>query len=103
LINHNLTSCRRKSSFQQLEQLKYNIYRLKPDAERSKKELLLGIVEDEYEKDPEVRQFWRKSVGIRRSRTGDKLTIEFTANSGDTLLNFRARVFFPELAGMAER
>jgi ParB family transcriptional regulator, chromosome partitioning protein len=61
-----------------LEELKYYIYRLKPDAEKTKKELLLDIVEDEYEKDPEVRQLWKKSVAIRRSRGGDKITIEFT-------------------------
>ena len=35
------------------------------------------IVEDEYEKDPAVRKLWKKSVVIRRSRAGDKITIEF--------------------------
>ncbi len=61
-----------------LEELKYSIYRLKPDAEKTKKELLLDIVEDEYEKDPGVRLLWKKAVAIRRSRGGDKITIEFS-------------------------
>ena len=61
-----------------LNDLKYNIYRLKPDSEKTKKELLLDIVEDEYEKDPAVRKLWKKSVVLRRSRAGDKITIEFS-------------------------
>ncbi len=61
-----------------LDDLKYDIYRLKPDSEKSQKELLLDIVEDEYGKDPAIRKLWKKSVVIRRSRAGDKITIEFT-------------------------
>lgn len=61
-----------------LDDLKYNIYRLKPDSEKTQKELLLDIVEDEYEKDPAVKKLWKKSVVIRRSLGGDKITIEFS-------------------------
>jgi len=60
-----------------LNDLKYEIYRLKPDSEKTKKELLLDAVEDEYERDPAVRKLWKKSVVLRRSRSGDKITIEF--------------------------
>ena len=61
-----------------LNDLKYDIYRMKPDSEKTKKELLLDIVEDEYEKDPAVPKLWKKRVVVRRSQGGDRITIEFS-------------------------
>ena len=61
-----------------LKDLKYDIYRMKPDSEKNKEELLLDVVEDAYEKDPAVKSLWRKKVVMHRGRKGNKITINFS-------------------------
>ena len=61
-----------------LDDLEYILYRQKPDSKKNKRELLLDIVEDVYEKDPVVQKMWLKSVHIHRSQKGDKITVEIT-------------------------
>lgn len=56
--------------------LKYQVYRQKPDSEKSYDELQLDIIEDICEKDPGIQALWKKSVTISRSRHGIKFTIE---------------------------
>ena len=61
-----------------LKDLKYEIYRMKPDSEKNKEEKLLDVVEDAYEKDPAVKSLWRTKVTIHRGRGGNKITINFS-------------------------
>jgi len=56
--------------------LKYQVYRQKPDSEKDYDELQLDLIEDICEKDPGVQAIWKKSVTIRRSRHGIKITVE---------------------------
>lgn len=59
-----------------LADLKYEVYRQKPDSEKNDRELQLDIIEDICEEDPTIRSMWNKSIEVRRSRKGLKITIE---------------------------
>jgi ParB family transcriptional regulator, chromosome partitioning protein len=56
--------------------LKYQVYRQKPDSEKDYDELQLDLIEDICEKDQGIQAIWKKSVNIRRSRHGLKITVE---------------------------
>lgn len=59
-----------------LADLKYEVYRQKPDEEKNDRELQLDIIEDICEGDPTIRSMWNQSIELRRSRKGLKITIE---------------------------
>jgi len=59
-----------------LADLKYEVYRQKPDEEKNEQELQLDIIEDICEEDATIRSMWNKSIEVRRSRKGLKITIE---------------------------
>ena len=59
-----------------LADLKYEVYRQKPDSEKNEHELQLDIIEDICEKDPTIRSMWNQAIEVRRSRKGLKITID---------------------------
>ncbi len=59
-----------------LADLKYEVYRQKPDEEKNERELQLDIIEDICDEDPTIHSMRKKSIEIRRSRKGLKITIE---------------------------
>jgi len=59
-----------------LADLKYEVYRQKPDSEKNNRELQLDIIEDICEDDPTIRSMWNQSIEMRRSRKGLKITID---------------------------
>jgi ParB family transcriptional regulator, chromosome partitioning protein len=61
--------------------LKYQVHRQKPDSEKDYDELQLDLIEDICEKDPDIQAIWKKSVNIRRSRHGLKITVEVCSMS----------------------
>ena len=67
--------------------LKYQVYRQKPDSEKDYDELQLDLIEDICEKDPGIQAIWKKSVTIRRSRHGIKITVE-SGNLPDLIKKF---------------
>jgi len=56
--------------------LKYQVQRQKPDSEKDYDELQLDLIEDICEKDQGIQAIWKKSVNLRRSRHGLKITVE---------------------------
>jgi hypothetical protein len=60
----------------ELADVKYAVYRQKPDSEKGDKERELDIIEDICEKDPGIRVLWKKGIRAARSRQGLKFTIE---------------------------
>ena len=59
-----------------LDDLKYEVYRQKPDSEKNEQELQLDIIEDICEQDPIIRSLWDEGIKVRRSRKGLKITID---------------------------
>ncbi|MDP8236802.1 MAG: ParB/RepB/Spo0J family partition protein [Candidatus Erginobacter occultus] len=59
-----------------LNDLKYEVYRQKPDEEKNDQELQLDIIEDICEEDPTIRSLWNQGIEVRRSRKGLKITLE---------------------------
>lgn len=59
-----------------LADLKYEVYRQKPDEEKNERELQLDIVEDICDEDPTIRSMWNNGITVRRSRKGLKITID---------------------------
>jgi len=59
-----------------LADLKYEVYRQKPDEDKNERELQLDIIEDICEENPTIHSMRKKSIEIRRSRKGLKITIE---------------------------
>ncbi len=59
-----------------LNDLKYEVYRQKPDEEKSEQELQLDIIEDICEEDPKIRSLWNQGIEVRRSRKGLKITFD---------------------------
>ena len=59
-----------------LADLKYEVYRQKPDEEKNEHELQLDIIEDICEDDATIRSMRKNSIEIRRSRKGLKITID---------------------------
>ena len=59
-----------------LNDLKYEVYRQKPDEEKDDQELQLDIIEDICEEDPTIRSLWNRGIEVRRSRKGLKITLE---------------------------
>lgn len=70
-----------------VEDLKYQVYRRKPDSEKSPDELQLDLIEDICEKDPGIQALWKNSISIRRSRHGLKFTVE-AGNLPDLIKKF---------------
>lgn len=59
-----------------LADLKYEVYRQKPDSEKNERELQLDVIEDICDEDPDIRSMWDESIEIRRSRKGLKIIID---------------------------
>ncbi len=59
-----------------LSDLKYEVYRQKPDEEKNEQELQLDIIEDICEEDPTIRSLWNQGIKVRRSRMGLKITLD---------------------------
>ena len=59
-----------------LYDLKYEVYRQKPDSEKNERELQLDIIEDICEQDPKIRSMWDEGIEIRRSRKGLKIIVD---------------------------
>lgn len=59
-----------------LADLKYFVYRQKPDSEKKDWQLQLDIIEDICESDPGIQAIWKKELKIARSRKGLKITMK---------------------------
>lgn len=59
-----------------LADLKYFVYRQKPDSEKKDWQLQLDIIEDICERDPGIQAIWKKDLKISRSRKGLKITMK---------------------------
>ncbi len=59
-----------------LNDIKYEVYRQKPDEEKNDQELQLDIIEDICEEDPTIRSLWNQGIEVRRSRMGLKITLD---------------------------
>ncbi len=58
-----------------LEELRYRVYRQKPDSEKNFKELQLDVVEDICDKDPNIQKLWKKAITVSRSRKGLRIAV----------------------------